>query len=172
MKPFKLVKPRFAGALLAFAVLMPAAGEAQLLPPPFGRPQITPQLQCTAQYRSLLKLQVEGYKRLQKLARSEGETLCTALESADTLGVDKLIDPKLLQGLLTPQQREFLESLGVDLSKVDLGKLARQLGIDLSQIDLRQFKHQCRQSQGEIDRLATTELGRLENELIRCDDRI
>ena len=48
----------------------------------------------------------------------------------------------------------------------------RELGIDPAQIDLRQLKQQCRQSQGDIDRFATSEIRRLEDEILRCDDRI
>ena len=93
-------------------------------------------------------------------------------ESADTLGVDKLVDPKALQRFLTPEQRELVEAFGVDLSKVNVARIMRLLGVDLSKVDLRQFKHQCRQSQGEIDRFASNELGRLESEMIRCDDHV
>jgi hypothetical protein len=144
------------------------------LPPPFGMPgPIHPGPQsCSPQYQRLLKLQMEGMRRLQGLSRSQGETLCSALDGADQLGVDKLIDPKLLQRFLTPDQKELLDSLGIDLAKVDVAKLMRRLGIDPSQLDLRRLTHQCRQGQGEIDRFATSELGRLEREMLRCDDRI
>ena len=156
---------------VAFA--QPNATPTQL-PPPFGAPEpiFPPPPSCSPQYQRLMKLQIDGMRRLQSLSRSEGDMLCATLETTDQLGVDKLIDPKLLQRFLTPDQKDLLESLGVDLSKVNVGKIMRRLGIDLSQIDLRQLTHQCRQSQGELDRFATSELGRLEKEIMRCDDRI
>jgi hypothetical protein len=49
---------------------------------------------------------------------------------------------KAIEQLLTPEQRELLNSLGVEPSRVDVGKLMRLLGIDLSRIDLRQLKAQ------------------------------
>ncbi len=172
------------GVFAALAALVSPAASAQQspephtqltqLPPPFGAPgPIIPGPQrCTPQYQSLLKLQKEGMKQLQLLSRAQGEQLCSTLEGADELGVDKLVDPKALQRFLTPQQRELLGAFGIDLAKVDVAKIMRLLGVDLSRIDLRQLKHQCRQGQGELDRYATNELGRLESEIIRCDDRI
>ena len=115
---------------------------------------------------------MQGMRQLQLLSRAQGEQLCSTLEGADELGVDKLVDPKALQRFLTPEQRELLEAFGLDLAKVDVAKIMRLLGVDLSRIDLRQLKHQCRQGQGELDRYATNELGRLESEIVRCDDRI
>ena len=152
---------------------MPQHQPAQL-PPPFGAPgPILPGPQsCSPRYQRLLKLQIEAMRQLQRLSRSEGNMLCSTLDNADQLGIDKLIDPKALQRFLTPDQKDLLDSLGVDLSKVDVAKLMRRFGIDLSQIDLRQLTHQCRLSQGELDRFATSELGRLERETLRCDDRI
>ena len=129
---------------------------------PFNSPRL-PGSQCAPQYRKLLKLQVEGLKRLQGLTRNE---------DANVRGVDKLVDPKSIEQLLTPEQRELLNSFGIDLSRVDVGKVMRQLGIDLSKIDLRQIKAQCRQSQGALDSFASEELGRLEKELLACDDQI
>ena len=173
--------------LVAFAVivaLVSTAASAQQsskphlelaqMPPPFGAPgPIVPgPLRCTPHYQSLLKLQMEGMKQLQLLSRSQGEQLCSTIEGANELGVDKLVDPKTLQRFLKPEQRELLEAFGLDLSKVDVAKIMRLMGVDLSRIDLRQLKHQCRQGQGELDRYATNELGRLESEIIRCDDRI
>jgi hypothetical protein len=138
---------------------------------PFSTPRL-PGTQCAPQYQKLLKLQVEGLKRLQGLTRNEAESLCATIEDANVRGVDKLVDPKLIEQLLTPEQRELLSSLGIDLSRVDVGKLLRQLGVDLSRIDLRQIKAQCRQSQGALDSFATEELRKLENELLVCDDRV
>ena len=144
------------------------------LPPPFGRPgPLVPGLQsCSPQYQRLLKLQAEGMRQLQRLSRGEGDKLCSTLESADAQGVDKLIDPKALEPLLTPDQRDLLGALGIDLGKVNVAKLMQRLGIDLSRVDLRQLTQQCRQSQGGLDRFAASELARVENEIIRCDERV
>jgi hypothetical protein len=84
----------------------------------------------------------------------------------------KLIDPKVLEPLLTPQQREWLGALGLDLSKVDVAKIMRMLGVDISQVDVRQLKDACRASQGELERFTSRELKRVEAETVRCDDRI
>jgi hypothetical protein len=143
------------------------------LPPPFGAPPSTvPGKQCAPEYQKILKLQKDAFSALQKLSRRDGETLCASLENAEQLGVSKFLDPKAIEPLLTPQQRELLGAFGIDLSKVDVAKAMRLLGVDLSQIDLRQLKQQCRQSQGELDRFATRELNRVEEQLFRCDDRV
>jgi hypothetical protein len=143
------------------------------LPPPFGPSKpIIPGQQCAPESQKILKLQLEAFKALQRLSRRDGEKLCASLESADQLGVQKFLDPKAIEPLLTPQQRELLGAFGIDLSKVDVAKIMRQLGIDLSQIDLRQLTQQCRDSQGELDRFATRELSRVEAEVSRCDDRV
>ncbi len=175
---------KYLGVLGAIVALVSTASLAQQssrpgvelaqLPPPPGVPRRgAPGAQsCSPQYQRLLKLQIEGIRQLQRLSRGGGETLCSTIESADLLGVDKLVDPKMLQRLLTPEQRELMDSFGFDLSKVNVAKIMRMLGIDPSQIDLRQFRHQCRQSQGDIDRFATSEIRRLEDEIFRCDDRI
>lgn len=131
-----------------------------------------PGQQCSAESESMLKLQVEAFKALQRRSRRDGETLCASLENADQLGIGKFLDPKAMDPLLTPQQREFLGAFGIDLSKIDVAKIIRQLGIDLSQIDLRQLKQQCRSSKTELDRFATNELNRLQSEILRCDDRV
>jgi hypothetical protein len=171
------------GALAGLAALVSTGASAQQgtpphtrlaqLPPPFGAPgPITPGPQrCTPQYQGLLKLQMQGMRQLQLLSRAQGEQLCSAIEDADTLGVDKFVDPRGLQRFLTPEQREALEAFGIDLAKVDVAKIMRLLGVDLSRIDLPRIKHQCRQGQGELDRYATNELGRLRRDR-RCDVRI
>jgi hypothetical protein len=147
--------------------------ESAQLPSPFGAPDpIIPGRQCSSQYQSLLKLQMEAFKQLQRLAQREGQSLCATLERADLLGIDKFIDPKFLEPLLTPQQRELLQALGVDLSKVNVARIMRLLGVDLPQIDLRQLKQQCQTSKSELDRFATNELDRLQSEISRCDDRV
>ena len=144
---------------------------AQLLPPPLGAP-LPGQRNCSTSYQRFLKLQAEGMRQLQRISRGDGEKLCSALENADTAGIDKLIDPKALEPLLTPDQRDFLGALGIDLGKVNVPKLMQRLGIDLSHIDLRQISQQCRQHQGDLERFASSELARLENEMLRCDDRV
>jgi hypothetical protein len=123
--------------------------------------------QCSPQYQRLLQLQIQMLKRIQKLARSEGERLCVAVEAADQ--PDRLIDPKALSKLLTQDERELLDALGIDVSRVNIGKLMRLLGIDL---DLRELKHQCRQAQGGLERFASDELGRLASEVLRCEERV
>ena len=183
---------RYLGALGAFAAGIFAAGiattvpltmssaqpmrarglePAQLLPPPFGAP-LPGQRNCSASYQRLLKLQADGMRQLLRLSRGDGEKLCSALENTDVKGIDKLIDPKALEPLLTPDQRDFLGALGIDLGKVNVAKLMERLGIDLSRIDLRQITQQCRQHQGDLERFATSELARLEIEMLRCDDRV
>ena len=173
---------RYLGALGAFAAVLATTSsaaptqtrdiaEAQLLPPPFGAPLPGPR-SCSEHYQRILKLQAEAMRQLQRLSRGDGEKLCSALENADLNGIDKLIDPKALEPLLTPDQRDLLGALGIDLGKVNVPKLMQRLGIDLSRIDLRQITQQCRQHQGDLERFATSELARLENEMLRCDDRV
>jgi hypothetical protein len=167
-----------AGVVLALSIpTVACSGDAPLqrtqLPPPFGAPRpIIPGQQCLPETQKILKLQKDAFKALQRLSRRDGETLCASLESADQLGVQKFLDPKAIEPLLTPQQRELLGAFGIDLSKVDVAKIMRLLGVDLSQIDLAKLKQQCRESQGELDRFATRELNRVEEELFRCDDRV
>jgi hypothetical protein len=168
--------------ILTLAALLPAAAslaepatriDRTQFAPPFGMPGPTPGFRgCSPQIQRLLKLQAEGMRQLQRLSRGDGERLCSTLESADLKGVDRLIDPKALEPLLTPEQREVLGALGFDLSKVDVPKLMQRLGIDLSRVDLRQLTQQCRQSKGEIERFASSELARLDREIARCDDRV
>lgn len=141
------------------------------LPLPFGSPKMVPG-QCTPDYKKILQVQGDALKALQRLTRKQGEQLCATLEDVDRAGVAKLLDPKVLEPLLTPQQREWLGALGVDLSKVDVAKIMRMLGVDISQIDVRQLKDACRASQGELEGFANRELKRVEAESIRCDDRI
>jgi len=160
---------------VAFAGAGPTpASEGDQLPPPFARPgpSLPGQASCSPQYQRLLKLQAEGMRQLQRLSRSEGDRLCSTLETADVQGVDKLLDPKALEPLLTPDQRDLLGALGIDLGKVNVAKLMQRLGIDLSKVDMRQITQQCRQSQGGLDRFAASELRRVGNEIIRCDERV
>jgi len=177
------MKSRYLGALGGIAVLLATASfagsgptpriEGAQLPPPFGAPRpIIPGQSCSPHYQRLLKLQAEGMRQLQRLSRSEGEKVCATLESADLQGIDKLLDPKALEPLLTPDQRDLLRAFGIDLGKVDVAKIMQRLGIDLSRVDLRQLTQQCRQSQGGLDRFAASELARVESEINRCDDRI
>jgi hypothetical protein len=178
------MKRTYLGVLAAAVAILSTAASAEQsqasrldriqLPPPFGAPGpvIPGPPQCTTQYQKLIRLQVEAIRQLQRLSRGQGETLCSSIEGADELGVDKFLDPKMLQRFLTPEQRDALQAFGIDLSKVDIYKIMRLFGVDLSRIDLRQLKSQCRLTQGEVDRFATTELGRLEREWARCDDHI
>jgi|GEM_PF-1652907 len=178
MSPAHLAIAAAAAAVLLAAVPAAAGPGSEArpaqLPPPFGAPPPfgSRMPACSPQYQRLLGLQVEAMRRLQQLARGEGNRLCAALEGADALGIDKLIDPKALDRLLSPQQREVLGALGIDLAKVDVARLMRLLGIDPAHIDLRKLTHQCRLSQGEVDRFAAGEIGRIERELLRCDDRV
>jgi hypothetical protein len=181
------MKLRYVG-ILAVSVGLPVAvaaasldrtassyGKVELaqLPPPFGSPRsIIPGKQCAPDVQKMLKLQKDAFKALQGLSRRDGEKLCASLEGADQLGISKFLDPKAIEPLLTPQQRELLGAFGIDLSKVDVAKAMRLLGLDLSQINLQQLKQQCRESQGELDRFATRELNRVEEELFRCDERV
>jgi hypothetical protein len=157
---------------VAVALAVPLAVSAQAqLPSPFGRPPL-PGQQCAPEYQTVLKLELEAYRALQRLSRVDGEKLCASLESTDEMGIHKFLDPKAIEPLLTPQQRELLGAFGLDLSKVDIAKALRLLGVDLSQIDLRRLKQQCRASQVELDRFASRELSRVEEVLLRCDDRV
>ena len=134
--------------------------------------RIAPGKHCTPEYRKILKLQIDAFKAVQRLTRTQGEKLCATLESVDRSGVEQFLDPKALKPLLTPRQREWLGALGVDLSRVDITKMMRLLGIDTSQIDVRQSKDHCRASQGELDLFAGRELNTVEGEVLRCDDRV
>jgi len=166
------------GTLTLLAALAPVVGadralQGAQLSPPFGLPrQGLSYPHCSPQYQKLLKLQIEGLRRLKELARVEGNKLCSAIEAVDQRAVERLIDPKTLRRFLTEQQRELLDALGIDLAKVDVAKLMRLLGLDASGIDLQQIKEQCRQSQGGLDRFASDQLARLASEILRCTDWI
>ena len=173
---------RYLAAVGAFAAVLAAASaaeptgtnglkEAQLVPPPFGAP-LPGQRSCSAHYQRILQLEAEGMRQLLRLSRGDGDKLCSALDNADRNGIDKLIDPKSLEPLLTPDQRDLLGALGIDLGKVNLPKLMQRLGIDLSRIDLRQIAAQCRERQGDVEGLVASELARVEREMLRCDDRV
>ncbi len=151
----------------------PTNVELVQMPSPFGAPRpLIPGQQCSRETQKILKLQRDAFKALQRLSRRDGETLCSSLEGADQLGISKFLDPKAIEPHLTPQQRDLLGAFGIDLAKVDVAKIMRLLGVDLSQIDLRQLQQQCRQSQGELNRFASRELSRVENELFLCDEQI
>jgi hypothetical protein len=175
---------RFASALWVPAIVLPIAltgsvgstsradtPTTQVSPSHTTPREILPG-RCSAQDQRILKLEIEALQRLRRLARGEGEKLCEGIEAVDQLDVHALIDPRSLEQRLTPRQRELLQSLGVDLAKVDVEKFMRLLGIDPPRLDLRRLKQQCRQSQGGIDRFATDELGRLEQEILRCDEHV
>src|SRR5690349_21376702 len=90
-----------ATAALAGQSSVPGVERTQTLPPPFGGPRMPlPGAQsCATEYKKLLKVQADAMRQLQRLSRSEGDKLCSTLESADLQGVDKLIDPKSLEKL-------------------------------------------------------------------------
>jgi hypothetical protein len=128
--------------------------------------------QCSPRHQHLLQAQIEALKRLKRLAGNEGERVCAALDAADQRPIARLLDPKSLEPLLTPRQREVLHALGIDLAKVDAAKLMRLLGVDPQPLDLRRLREQCRRSRDGLDRFASEELARLELEALRCDDRV
>jgi hypothetical protein len=140
--------------------------QVQMMPGPGSQPG---RQQCTPESKKVLEAQIDGWKWLQGLSRSEGEVLCGVVEKADDLGK---LDGKTIEQLVPEKTRELLKTLGVDLSTVDLKAFLKQLGYDLPSIDMRALKTQCRQAQGELDRLATSEIGRLRNELFLCEDSI
>jgi hypothetical protein len=163
-----LSSPSLAGSLVATGPVQQAQ-----LPPPFGvqpGPQLPGREQCTPERRKRLQAQIDGYQRLQSLSRNEGEQICSLLERTDDLG--KLADGKIIEQLLPPEAREFLKALGVDFAKTDMRAVLRMLGVDLDSLDFRKIKAQCRLTQGEADRLFTSEIGRLKRELLGCEDTI
>jgi hypothetical protein len=128
--------------------------------------------QCSAQQRSTLQREIKALQRLRELAQGDGDKLCAGIEAADRIDVAKLIDPKSLDGLLTDRQRDLLRALGVDIAKLDVAKLLRLLGIDSPRLDLRVLQQQCRQTQGGIESFAREQLSKLEQEIVRCEDRV
>ena len=174
---------RYLGILGAFAALLstaslaeprltPAAEGPQLPPPLAGPDHCSGACELLAAVSEPAEAAGRGHAAARRLSRSEGDRLCSSLETADLQGVDKLIDPKALEPLLTPDQRDLLSAFGIDLGKVNIPKIMQRLGVDLSRLDLRQITQQCRQSQGGLNRFATGELERLEREMIRCDERV
>jgi hypothetical protein len=177
---YRCVLASIVGATL---VLPAAAREAQMstpsriermqLPPPFGAqpgPQLPGKEQCTPENRKRTAAQIEAYEKLQGLTRNEGDQLCTLLENTEDLG--KLGDGKIIGQILPPEARKFLEALGVDFAKTDMRAVLKMLGVDLDQLDFRKIKAQCRLTQGEADRMFTSEIGRLKRELLGCEDSI
>src|SRR5262249_31835086 len=122
--------------------------QVQSIPDPGS--QLPGRQQCTADSKKVLEAQIEGWKWLQGLSRSEGEALCGVVEKADDLGK---LDGKAIEQLVPEKTRELLKTLGVDISRMDLKAFLKQLGYDLPSIDMRSVKAQCRQAQGELDRL-------------------
>lgn len=151
---------------------MPSRIERAQLPPPFGQPgpQLPGREQCTPDNRKRIAAQIEAYEKLQGLTRNEGDQLCTLLENTEDLG--KLGDGKIIAQLLPPEARKFLEALGVDFAKTDMRAVLKMLGVDLDSLDFRKIKAQCRLTQGEADRMFTSEIGRLKRELLGCEDTI
>jgi len=107
---------------------------------------------------------------LQGLTRNEGDQLCTLLENTEDLG--KLGDGKIIERILPPDVRTFLKALGVDFAKTDMRAVLKMLGVDLDSLDFRKITAQCRLTQGEADRMFTSEIGRLKRELLGCEDSI
>ena len=143
------------------------------LPPPFGAepgPQVPGKEQCTPEDRKRRTLQIQAYEKLQSLSRNEADQVCTLLEGTENLG--KLADGRVLEQMLPTELRDLLKALGVDFSKTDMKAVLKMLGVDLDNLDLRKVKAQCRQTQGEADRMFTSEIGRLKRELLLCDDSI
>jgi hypothetical protein len=140
--------------------------QVQMMPGPESQPG---RQQCTPESKKVLEAQIDGWKWLKGLSRSEGEVLCGLVEKADDL---EKLDGKTIEQLVPEKTRELLKTLGVDFSRMDLKAFLKQLGYDLPSIDIRAMKAQCRQAQGELDRLATSEIGRLRNELLVCEDSI
>lgn len=170
-------------SLMGAALVLPAAArdvrmsapahvERTQLPPPFGQPgpQLPGKEQCTPENRKRTLAQIEAYEKLQGLTRNEGDQLCTLLENTEDLG--KLGDGKIIGQILPPEARKFLEALGVDFAKTDMRAVLKMLGVDLDQLDFRKIKAQCRLTQGEADRMFTSEIGRLKRELLGCEDSI
>ena len=131
-----------------------------------------PRPECAPQAKAFASTQLLMFRRIRELAKTEGAKVCEQLESANVLGVDKLVDPKLLKQFLTPEMRDLLDALGVDLDKVDMGKLMRLLGIDASKLDLRELKNQCSKSKEGAEQYLVSEIKRLEKQLSLCDDSI
>jgi hypothetical protein len=142
------------------------------LPPPFGQPgpQFPSRELCTPERRKQLQVQIEAFEKLQSLSRNEADQFCSLIENAEDLG--KLADGQLIERLLPPEAREFAKALGMDFKKMDMRAVLKLLGVDLDKIDLRQVKAQCRLTQGEADRLFTSEIGRLKRQLLMCEDTI
>jgi len=128
--------------------------------------------QCSARDRRTLQLELKALERLQQLAHGDGSTLCTGLEGADQVDVSKLIDPKSLDARLTDSQRELLRALGVDIAKLDVAKVLRLLGFDSPRLNLRALQQRCRQTRDGIERFAREQRDRLEQQLLRCEDRV
>ena len=143
------------------------------LPPPFGAepgPQVPGKEQCTPEDRKRRTLQIQAYEKLQSLSRNEADQVCSLLEGTENLG--KLADGRVLEKMLPSELRDLLKALGVDFSKTDMKAVLKMLGVDLDNLDLRTVKAQCRQTQGEADRMFTSEIGRLKRELLLCDDSV
>ncbi len=164
-------------APFAFAQAGPQPNRSNLyrtqIPSPFGADpglQVPGKEQCTPEDRKRRTMQIQAYEKLQSLSRNEADQLCTLLESTEDLG--KLADGRVLEQMLPVELRDLLKALGVDFAKTDMKAVLKMLGVDLDTLDLRKVKAQCRQTQGEADRMFTSEIGRLKRELLLCDDTI
>lgn len=162
---------------LALAQTGPSPAQSGLqraqIPSPFGAdpgPQVPGKAQCTPEDRKRRTMQMQAYEKLQSLSRNEADQLCTLLESTEDLG--KMADGRMLERMLPADLRDLLKALGVDFAKTDMKAVLKMLGVDLDNLDLRKVKAQCRQTQGEADRMFTSEIGRLKREQLLCDDTI
>jgi hypothetical protein len=143
------------------------------IPSPFGADpgaQASGAAQCATEDRKRRAMQIQAYEKLQSLSRNEADQVCTLLESTEDLG--KLADGRVLEQMLPVELRDLLKALGVDFAKTDMKAVLKILGVDLDNLDLRKVKAQCRQTQGDADRMFTSEIGRLKRELLLCDDSI
>lgn len=143
------------------------------IPSPFGAdpgPQVPGKAQCTPEDRKRRTMQIQAYEKLQSLSRNEADQVCSLLERSEDLG--KLADGRVLEQMLPVELRDLLKALGVDFAKTDMKAVLKILGVDLDNLDLRKVKAQCRQTQGEADRMFTSEIGRLKREQLLCDDTI
>lgn len=114
---------------------------------PFGGPQMPApgQVQkCTPEYSKSVEAQI---KSLEQWRTTAPETIGQICRLIDTAGA--FLGEEIPEGI-----REQLKST---------------LGIN---VDMRFVRAQCRQSQGDLDRELTTQLGYLRSELERCDPRI
>jgi hypothetical protein len=132
--------------------------------------QIQTRPQCEPQAKTMNGAQLLMYKRLRDMAKKEGEQFCQKVEAE--MPPLEMLDPKQLKFLITPEMREFLRALGVDVDKIDVTRLLKYLGIDASQFDLKALKNTCRTSKADVERFIAGEIKRLQTEEALCGDSI